>query len=246
VSEAEGVINAVRAVIDENEAEIDLLAGAVAISRFEDAQADYESISLQLDLMAETVKSRLLPRADVAQHVAMTNLLLFKELGFHGDTSNYYDPRNSCLGLVLERKCGIPITLSIIYVELMRRLGLAADGVPFPSHFLVRVKCESGWIVLDPFMGGQSLSIDDVRERLAATLGPEVAHQADLREVLRAAGKRETLTRMVRNLRLRRWSCATGASPTVSWKPFARRSRISNSTCCRCPMRKTSWMCARP
>ena len=106
------------------------------------------------------------------------NEYLFEELGFVGNRKQYEDPRNSCLNEVLERRTGIPITLSVVYMEVARRAGLHIDGVNFPGHFLVR--CSEGKprkgadLIIDPFHAGALL----VRARL-----PHAAAAARRREV---------------------------------------------------------------
>src|SRR5207249_4834592 len=83
---------------------------------------------------------------------------LFGTCGFRGNTQDYYDPRNSFLNDVLDRRTGIPISLSVVFIEVTRRLGLPVEGVGFPGHFLVRVAGRRGPILLDPFFGGRPAS----------------------------------------------------------------------------------------
>jgi regulator of sirC expression with transglutaminase-like and TPR domain len=129
------------------------------------------------------------------------NRYLFEELGFRGNARDYYDPRNSFLNEVLDRKLGIPITLAIVYVEVGRRIGLALHGVSFPGHFLAKCPARDGVIVLDPYAGGASLSLEDLQQRLR-TLRGGAAPPADIaRHMLAAAGKKEILARMLRNLK---------------------------------------------
>ena len=98
----------------------------------------------RLDAIAATVRGRLAADAAPEQRVAALNHHLFAELRFAGNTDAYYDPRNSYLNEVLARRTGIPITLSVVYLEVGRRVGLALEGVPFPGHFLVRLGCGAG------------------------------------------------------------------------------------------------------
>ena len=96
----------------------------------------------------------------------MLNHYLFEELGFSGNTADYYDPRNSFLNDVIERRLGIPITLSVVYIEVGRRVGLPLHGVSFPAHFLVKCVVREGAIVLDPYAKGVSLGLKDLVRRL--------------------------------------------------------------------------------
>jgi regulator of sirC expression with transglutaminase-like and TPR domain len=97
----------------------------------------------RIDALASTVKSRLSSDAFAEQKVMVLNRYLFNDLGFCGNDGDYYDPRNSYLNQVLERRTGIPITLSILYMEVGRRLGLRFEGVSFPGHFLVKLRVSS-------------------------------------------------------------------------------------------------------
>src|SRR5207237_5702032 len=96
---------------------------------------------------------------------------LYEELGFHGNTQNYYDPRNSFLNEVLDRRTGIPISLALVYMEVARRAGVRVEGVNFPGHFLLRCPARRGLpqaddLIIDPFHGGALLSDAACRERL--------------------------------------------------------------------------------
>ena len=129
------------------------------------------------------------------------NRHLFKELGFRGNTREYYDPRNSYLNEVLERRAGIPITLSILYMEIGRRLGLRLEGVSFPGHFLLKLRVRGGQLVLDPFCGGEAQGEAELRARLARVLPQSEAAARPLGEFLQAAGPRQILARLLRNLK---------------------------------------------
>src|SRR3990172_9102721 len=112
---------------------------------------DIAACVAKLDAMAATVRGRLAADALAEQKVAALNWHLFGELRFCGNADAYYDPRNSYLNEVLERRTGIPLTLSIVYLEVGRRLGLQLQGVSFPGHFLVKLRLKQGSLVLDPF-----------------------------------------------------------------------------------------------
>lgn len=155
----------------------------------------------RLDAIAATVRGRLAADAAASAKVAALNRHLYAELGFAGNRDDYYDPRNSYLNEVLERRTGIPITLAIVYLEVGRRLGLALEGVSFPGHFLVKLRLERGVLVLDPFAGGEPCSDSDLRRRLRRVLPAPEAVKADLQGLLEPASPREIVARVLRNLK---------------------------------------------
>jgi regulator of sirC expression with transglutaminase-like and TPR domain len=155
----------------------------------------------RIEGLAATVKSRLSSDAFAEQKVMVLNRYLFNELGYCGNTGDYYDPRNSYLNQVLERRTGIPITLSILYMEVGRRLGLRFEGVSFPGHFLVKLRVTGGQLVLDPFLGGEAQSEADLRTRLARVLPQRDADTLPLSQFLEAASPRQILARVLRNLK---------------------------------------------
>jgi regulator of sirC expression with transglutaminase-like and TPR domain len=122
---------------------------------------------------------------------------LFDRHGFAGNTSDYYDPRNSFLTDVIDRRVGIPISLSVLYLEVARRVGVLAQGVNFPGHFLVRVAVEDAWLFLDPFSAGRALTPADLEALLRKTTTPDAVLEPS---VIAAASKRQILSRMLVNL----------------------------------------------
>jgi regulator of sirC expression with transglutaminase-like and TPR domain len=181
--------------------EPELAQAAITIARLEYPDLDPRDTLRDLDVLATEVRERLPRGARKEELMTMICRRLFTELEFRGNEENYYDRRNSCLNAVLERKLGNPITLSILYMEIAKRLGLKADGISFPGHFLVRVHCERGVVVIDPFNGGETLTEPDLRRRLAEVQGQTDANMADLDELLAPASQREILVRMLRNLK---------------------------------------------
>jgi regulator of sirC expression with transglutaminase-like and TPR domain len=155
----------------------------------------------RIDAIADTIRARLAADAFAEQKVVALNHYLFGELGYAGDVETYYDPRNSYLNEVLERRVGIPISLSILYIEVGRRLGLALQGVSFPGHFLVKLKVKRGQLVLDPFLGGEPQGEDDLRERLAKVLPRGKAEIGDIDPYVEAATSRQIIARVLRNLK---------------------------------------------
>lgn len=148
----------------------------------------------------ENLSARIGTESGPAEKVAALNHYLFDELGFAPNEQDYYDPRNSLLNEVMDRRTGIPITLSLIYMAVGSRLGLTLKGVCYPGHFLVKCRLPEGMIVLDPFFRGQSLAITDLQRMLRETRGGEVS-RAIVAGLLVAASKRQILLRMLRNLK---------------------------------------------
>jgi regulator of sirC expression with transglutaminase-like and TPR domain len=130
------------------------------------------------------------------------NAYLFGDRRFSGDREHYGDPRNSCLNQVLDRRCGIPITLSVVYIEVGRRAGLEVDGVNFPGHFLVRVPDTVGrrprGLIVDPFHAGALLSDHACRTLLEKHAGSDVAFS---RSLMAPATRTQIIVRMLLNLK---------------------------------------------
>src|SRR5262249_12455128 len=122
---------------------------------------------------------------------------LFERMGFSGNLDDYYDPRNSFLSDVIDRRIGIPISLSVIYLEVARRVGVLAQGVNFPGHFLVRVAIEDAWLFLDPYDRGTTWSPSDLENLLRKTTTPTAVLEPS---VIAAASKRQIVARMLVNL----------------------------------------------
>lgn len=169
----------------------------------QDAYPDLDVVHClsRIDALAATVKRRLPSDAFAEQKVVVLNRYLFNELGFSGNARDYYDPRNSYLNQVLERRIGVPITLSILYMEIGQRLGLRLQGVSFPGHFLVKLRVTGGQLVIDPFCGGEAQSESDLRARLAQVLPQREANTLPLPQFLQAATSRQILARVLRNLK---------------------------------------------
>ena len=169
----------------------------------QDAYPDLDVVHClsRIDALAATVKRRLPSDAFAEQKVVVLNRYLFNELGFSGNARDYYDPRNSYLNQVLERRIGVPITLSILYMEIGQRLGLRLQGVSFPGHFLVKLRVTGGQLVIDPFCGGETQSESDLRARLALVLPQREADTLPLPRFLQAATSRQILARVLRNLK---------------------------------------------
>lgn len=183
------------------ESDIDLVEAALVIAAHEYPGLDVPAYQARMDRIAVTLRERLRRDIGPTEAVIALNRYLFDELGFQGNALDYYDPRNSFLNEVLDRKLGIPITLALIYVEVGRRIGLALHGVSFPGHFLVKCPARDGLIVLDPYARGASLSLDDLQQRLRVLRGGAAPPTDLARHMLAAAGKKDILARMLRNLK---------------------------------------------
>lgn len=122
---------------------------------------------------------------------------LFDRLGFAANAGDYYDPKNSFLCEVMDRRVGIPISLSVVYLEVARRVGVLAQGVNFPGHFLVRVAIEDAWLFLDPYTRGRNLTPADLEDLLRKTTTPNAVLEPS---VIAAASKRQIVARMLVNL----------------------------------------------
>ena len=132
------------------------------------------------------------------EFVARVNTFLFDEIGFRGNEENYYDPRNSCLNWVLDQRTGIPITLSLVYIEVARRLRRPVFGIGLPGHFVVQYDDDRFSTFLDPFNGGKLLDEKDCRRLSRNASGNEVAFDPRL---LRPVSTRHILIRMLNNMR---------------------------------------------
>jgi regulator of sirC expression with transglutaminase-like and TPR domain len=152
----------------------------------------------QLDAMASAVRSKMRSSDSPMQTIDHINGVLFDELGFRGNRENYYDPRNSFFNDVLERRVGIPITLSAVYLEVARRLPFPISGVGMPSHFLVKYADRSQEIFLDPFNHGSIVTREDCARRLSESFGGSVEFTE---RFLDAVTHRQILLRMLNNLK---------------------------------------------
>lgn len=156
----------------------------------------------QIGDWADYVLGQLDPEStSAADRIAHLNRFLFDELGFAGNGDDYFDPRNSFLDTVIDRRLGIPITLSVLYIELGRRIGLPLYGVSFPGHFLVMMPVSHGAVVLDPYSEGASLELGDLEKFLLQAQPQGHWDLGQIRSLLVPASPAEILVRMLRNLK---------------------------------------------
>lgn len=184
-------------------AAIDLALGALTIARIGHPDLDAMRWIERLDALAAEIRPAVQhARTPAARARAITSALA--EAGFHGNQADYYDPRNSYLNDVIERRLGIPITLSVLAIEVGRRLGVQLVGVAFPGHFLVRADDDGHPLYLDPFHAGTEVDEPLLLRRLgqlAAQSGrptPEFSHVPA--EFLQVATPDAILARILRNL----------------------------------------------
>lgn len=154
----------------------------------------------RIEAIAEGVRARIPADAFAEQRIVALNNYLFGELRLSGNVADYYDPRNSYLNEVIDRHVGIPITLSVLYIEVGQRIGLAVKGVSFPGHFLVKLRVKRGQLVIDPFANGEPQSEDDLRKRLQQVL-PKTQAIGSLEPYIEAATPRQIIARLLRNLK---------------------------------------------
>jgi regulator of sirC expression with transglutaminase-like and TPR domain len=180
-----------------------LLEAAIAVGQDEYPQLDPQSVLAEIDGLAVRLRRRLPADASPLQRLRALNHYFFGELAFAGNVNNYYDRCNSYLSDVLATRRGIPITLALLYVELASQLGLSARGVPFPGHFLIKLRMPQGEVIIDPF-SGRSLSRDDLDEWLVPYRkrhGLVGDFETPLGLFLQVAPPRDVLARLLRNLK---------------------------------------------
>lgn len=181
--------------------ELPLLETALLIAKDEYPDIDAPAYIAQVGAYAEALRPQLDRDLDLPGKLTAINRYLFGEVGFRGNNREYEDPRNSYLNQVVDRKLGIPITLALIQIEVMRRLGLPLDGVSFPGHFLVRLPVDDGLLVLDPFNQGRPVSAEELRDRASPHMGGQTPDDQQLLQILAPATHRTMLMRMLRNLK---------------------------------------------
>jgi regulator of sirC expression with transglutaminase-like and TPR domain len=177
---------------------IDLVEAALLIAQTAFPDLISSQCTERLDHWADRLRSRLDASPSAGEILRNLNRIMFDEEGFQGNQENYYDPENSFLNRVLERKLGIPITLSLVYGEVGRRAGLPVHGIALPGHFIVGLLHASGTLYVDPFNGGEVLTEKECRDRIESGFGPEAAADPGWKV---PAGKKMILKRMLRNLK---------------------------------------------
>ena len=193
-------------LLGREDARIDLARACLMIAQDAYPGLDVERYLGEIERMAHRLRGRVPQEQGAEERVVALNQFLFEDLGYWGNTGDYYDPRNSYLNEVIDRRTGIPLTLSILYMELGRRIGLPLQGVSFPGHFLVRLRLRRGTLVLDPFSGGAPQSESELRQRLQRVIPDGATDEVPvaglpLDQFLEPASNRQILARMLRNLK---------------------------------------------
>lgn len=180
------------------EDELALDHAALLLGEWDTGPVDVAAYRTRIDELAAAADAARAELADrsFAGARAITRVL-FADHGFRGNADDYYDPRNSFLATVLDRRIGIPISLSVLYMEVARRIGTTVTGIGFPGHFLVRAFDGDRAVVIDPFSGGAVLARDDLRDLLVRVQGPDARLEPSL---LAPISKAQILTRMLANL----------------------------------------------
>ena len=178
--------------------DLDLAEAALLI-----ALEEYPTLSIpayleKLDDMALEARDRIRPDAPVDDRIDSLNAYVFDALGFKGNAEDYYDPRNSFLNEVIDRRLGLPITLSLVYLEVARRVGVPAHGIGLPGHFIVGAGDGPERILIDPYHGGRRVTHADCARIVAGVAGDPVPLRE---EHFAPVGKPQFLYRMLSNLK---------------------------------------------
>ncbi len=200
--EAPSALDYFAALVSED-ASFPVLEAAVAVAQDDEPGLDVQGVLAQIDALADRLCRRVPGDAAPLQRLRLLNQYFFQELGFGGNVNDYYDRANSSLPAVLRTRRGIPLTLALVYIEIADQLGLQAQGISFPGHFLVKLRMPMGEVVIDPFTG-RSLDREELEERLLpyrqqrGLLGDEAV---PLGLFLQPATGREVAARLLRNLK---------------------------------------------
>jgi len=177
-----------------------LLGTALLIARDEYPELEPRAYDAMVQRYADDLRGEVEAIDQWPLKMRAINQHLFDEVGFSGNQTEYYDPRNSYLNEVFERRLGNPISLAMVQMEVSRRLGMPLDGISFPGHFLVRLPVGDSVLVMDPFNRGRPLDVEELRQRAKPHLGGEMPDDEALFRILHPATHRAMLMRMLRNL----------------------------------------------
>jgi regulator of sirC expression with transglutaminase-like and TPR domain len=184
--------------VSQPDGEINLARAALYISQIEDRNLDLDRYFHRLDEMAREIEIRL-PESRYPLKVIQTiGQYLYDELGFHGNETDYYNPRNSFLSDVIDRRTGIPITLSLVYLEVAKRVNFPMVGIGMPGHFIIRPNFEDAGIFVDPFDRGEVLFVEDCRQKLMNIYQQDIPFIPP--DMLQPVTNRQFLLRMLNNL----------------------------------------------
>ena len=176
-----------------------LLEGALAIAWEEYPRMDLGHYRAMCDRMVADLQSRLAKIHYPLKVIQEINQYLFVEQGFAGNDHDYYDPRNSFIKDLLDRRLGIPLTLSLVYMVISDRLGFPMDGISFPGHFIIRPQHPDLEIFIDPYNKGEILFPEDCAAKLKQLYGYDIPLQP---EYLEPVSIRRILERLLNNLKM--------------------------------------------
>ena len=184
------------AALDDETFSLDRAALILALEDY--PELDIQQYLRQLDTLAARTEVLIGTDLSAGSVINSINEVLFVQEGFRGNSEDYYDPRNSFLNEVLDRKLGIPISLSVLYMEVARRISFPIEGVGFPGHFLVKYVDNDREIIIDAFNLGRILTMNDCQELLDKTYNGTISMNSSM---LQPMGKRSIITRMLYNLK---------------------------------------------
>ena len=184
--------------VNQPDEDVDLAKAALYISGIEYSDLDIENCLMVLDSLAEGAKGHIGEEQDIRRRLEGLSGFLFEQQRFHGNDDDYYDPRNSYLNEVLDRRIGIPITLSLVYMEVARRLGVIFEGIGLPGHFVIRTGPPEDELYVDPYNGGRIMTRHDCERTVRELFQGRIELQD---EHLRPYAKKEFLVRVLTNLK---------------------------------------------
>lgn len=191
------------AALVQSDAEFPLLEAAVSLAQDDYPELDVAQVLDDVDQLLARLKRRIPVDAPQLQKLRAVNQFFYRDLNFAGNVNHYYDPDNSYVNVILRTRRAIPISLAVLWLELAQGLGLAARGVGFPGHFMIKVNLPNGQVVIDP-LDGQSLGREDLAERLdpyRRRSGLVDEFEVPLGLFLQVAPPRDIIARMLRNLK---------------------------------------------
>ena len=186
------------AALVEEPGPLDVLAAGLVVASEEYPDLDVRAERRQVDELGREASDRIGELTNPFARLDALRAFLFEELGFRGNEQDYYDPRNSFLNEVVKRRLGIPLSLSIVYIEVARGAGIEARGVGLPGHFVVRVDDGGRRLLVDPYHGGAVITEEDCRQLVSKATGRPGLYSPDL---LDGVGPTEMLGRLLRNLK---------------------------------------------
>ncbi len=186
-----------------NDTDFALLEAAACLAQDEYPELDVQQVMGEVDQLLARLKQRIARDAGPLQKLRALHQFFYRDLGFAGNVNHYYDPDNSFVSVILHTRRGIPISLAVLWLELAQGLGLAARGIGFPGHFMVKVNLPQGQVVMDP-LDGQSLTREALSERLEPYRrrhGLMDEFEVPLGLYLQVSPPRDIIARMLRNLK---------------------------------------------